>query len=113
MHYMGMAAMHMAADLRYDRLWVAASVLIAFGVAATALWIASRDSSQAKRIAAAVVMDVAVSGMHFAGMRAASFAHQRRPDRAGTGRLRGDLRDPVPLARRRHVRSSFRAPRLA
>ena len=77
MHYMGMAAMRMAADLRYDRLWVAASVLIAIGAAATALWLASRDSSQAKRIAAAVVMGIAISGMHFAGMRAASFALHR------------------------------------
>ncbi|MBY9062530.1 response regulator [Sphingomonas yunnanensis] len=77
MHYMGMAAMRMAADLRYDRLWIAASVLIAIGAAATALWLASRDSSQVKRIAAAVVMGIAVSGMHFAGMRAASFAVHR------------------------------------
>lgn len=76
-HYVGMAAMHMAADLRYDRLWVAASVLIAIGAAATTLWLASRDSGQAGRIAAAVVMGIAVSGMHFAGMRAASFALHR------------------------------------
>ncbi|MGK6323659.1 MHYT domain-containing protein [Sphingomonas sp. DT-51] len=77
MHYMGMAAMRMAADVQYDRVWVAFSVLIAIGAAATALWLASRDSSQVKRISAAVVMGVAISGMHFAGMRAASFAAHR------------------------------------
>ena len=33
MHYTGMAAMRMPADLRYDHLWVAISVLIAIGAA--------------------------------------------------------------------------------
>lgn len=73
MHYIGMAAMRMSADLSYDRMWVAISVLIAIGAATVALWLAARESSQIKRVAAAIVMGLAISGMHFAGMRAASF----------------------------------------
>jgi NO-binding membrane sensor protein with MHYT domain len=74
MHFMGMAAMRMSADLSYDRLWVAFSVLIAIGAATAALWLASRNGHQLERLAAAAVMGVAISGMHFAGMRAATFA---------------------------------------
>ncbi|PAX07102.1 MHYT domain-containing protein [Sphingomonas lenta] len=73
MHYMGMAAMRMTADLSYDRLWIGISVLIAIGAATTALWLASRNSRQIERAAAALVMGVAIAGMHFAGMRAAMF----------------------------------------
>ena len=73
MHYMGMAAMRMAADLRYDHLWVALSVLIAIGAATAALWLAARQSGQAQRIGAAILMGIAIAGMHYAGMRAAIF----------------------------------------
>jgi len=73
MHYMGMAAMRMAADLRYDHLWLALSVLIAIGAAVAALWLAARQSGQAQRIGAAILMGVAIAGMHYAGMRAAVF----------------------------------------
>ena len=40
MHYTGMAAMRMPADLRYDQLWVAVSILIAIGAAIAALSLA-------------------------------------------------------------------------
>ena len=73
MHYIGMAAMRMAADLSYDHLWVALSVLIAVGAATAALWLAARQSGQAERIAAAILMGIAIAGMHYAGMRAAIF----------------------------------------
>ena len=73
MHYMGMAAMRMAADLRYDYLWVAFSVLIAIGAATAALWLAARRSGMTERIGAAILMGIAIAGMHYAGMRAAIF----------------------------------------
>jgi PAS domain S-box-containing protein len=73
MHYMGMAAMRMAADLNYNHLWVALSVLIAIGAAAAALWLAARQTRLLERIAAAILMGVAIAGMHYAGMRAAIF----------------------------------------
>jgi NO-binding membrane sensor protein with MHYT domain len=77
MHYTGMAAMRTPADLSYDSLWVAVSVLIAIGAATVALWLAFRQTGLAQRLFAAAAMGVAVSGMHYAAMQAAVFtAHQ-------------------------------------
>ncbi|SHJ95795.1 PAS domain S-box-containing protein [Roseomonas rosea] len=73
MHYMGMAAMKMAADLSYGHGWVAASVLIAIGAATVALWLSTQASRMAVRAAAAVVMGVAIAGMHYASMHGAVF----------------------------------------
>ena len=65
--------MRMAADLHYDHLWVAFSVLIAIGAATAALWLAARQRRQIERIGAAGLMGIAIAGMHYAGMRAAIF----------------------------------------
>lgn len=73
MHYLGMAAMRMPAALSYRPLWVALSVAIALVAATAALWLASRDRHPSERVGAAVLMGVAIAGMHFAGMRAAIF----------------------------------------
>jgi NO-binding membrane sensor protein with MHYT domain/signal transduction histidine kinase len=73
MHYIGMAAMRMPATLTYNRIWVAASVLIAMGAATAAVWLASRERKLSQRVAAAMLMGAAISGMHYAGMRAAIF----------------------------------------
>jgi PAS domain S-box-containing protein len=73
MHYIGMAAMKMPADLHYDPRWVAASVAIAVGAATAALWLAARNSELRQRAVAALVMGAAVSGMHYAAMQGATF----------------------------------------
>jgi PAS domain S-box-containing protein len=73
MHYTGMAAMRMPADLSYDSLWVAISVLIAIGASTVALWLAFRKTGLRQRLIAAVAMGLAVSGMHYAAMKAAAF----------------------------------------
>ncbi len=73
MHYIGMAAMRMPGTLSYEQTWVAFSILIAFGAATAAVWLASRERSLNHRMAAAVLMGTAISGVHFAGMRAAVF----------------------------------------
>jgi PAS domain S-box-containing protein len=73
MHYTGMAAMRMPADLRYDRVLVALSVLIAIGASIAALWLAFRTTVTWQRLLAAVVMGCAISGMHYTGMAAATF----------------------------------------
>lgn len=73
MHYMGMAAMRMAGTITYSTPWVAASVVIAVGAATAAIWLGSRDRSAATQILAAVVMGMAIAGMHYAGMWAANF----------------------------------------
>jgi NO-binding membrane sensor protein with MHYT domain len=72
MHYSGMAAMRMHADVGYDRGRVALSLLIAVVAATAALWftLVVRRARWIGVIAA--IMAVAVSGMHYTGMSAMS-----------------------------------------
>jgi NO-binding membrane sensor protein with MHYT domain len=73
MHYTGMAAMRGHAELSYDPLFVALSLIIAVGAATVALWLAFRTTDLGQKLAAAVVMGLAISGMHYTAMRAAIF----------------------------------------
>jgi PAS domain S-box-containing protein len=84
MHYTGMAAMRMPAELHYDRGLVALSVVIAIGASIAALWLTFRTVAAWQRIAAAVVMGFAISGMHYTGMAAAEFAAHADLDAAPT-----------------------------
>ncbi|HEX3993032.1 MAG TPA: MHYT domain-containing protein, partial [Acetobacteraceae bacterium] len=87
MHYTGMAAMRGHALLSYDPLFVALSLVIAIGASTGALWLAFRTTDLWQKLAAAVLMGLAVSGMHYTGMRAAVFVaqgtvHEARSDAA-------------------------------
>ena len=73
MHYIGMAAMEMAAEIAYDPILVAASYLIAAGASVVALWLAFKTTSLFERAAAALAMGGAISGMHYTGMAAVHF----------------------------------------
>jgi NO-binding membrane sensor protein with MHYT domain len=73
MHYTGMAAMRGHAELSYNPIFVALSLIIAIGASTAALWLAFRTTDLVQRLVAAVVMGLAVSGMHYTGMRAAIF----------------------------------------
>src|SRR6266481_5930754 len=73
MHYTGMAAMRGHVELSYDPLFVALSLVIAIGASTVALWLAFRTTAVGQKLVAAVVMGLAVSGMHYTGMRAAIF----------------------------------------
>jgi NO-binding membrane sensor protein with MHYT domain len=79
MHYTGMAAMLGHAEISYDPLFVALSVVIAIGAATAALWLAFRTTNRGQKLIAAVVMGLAVSGMHYTGMRAAIFTAKAGP----------------------------------
>lgn len=68
MHYLGMAAMNMSASVSYDPMLVTLSVLIAVAAATVALWFTLRVSGALKIGGAALIMGVAVSGMHYTGM---------------------------------------------
>ncbi len=68
MHYMGMAAMRMAGHVTYTTWIVAASVGIAIVAATTALWLCVHVKGWKATTGAAMVMGVAVSGMHYTGM---------------------------------------------
>lgn len=78
MHYTGMAAMRMLPGIDYDPTLFGASLLIAVGASAAALWIAfrlRRHTPYVRQIRglAAVVMGIAIVGMHYTGMAAANF----------------------------------------
>lgn len=79
MHYLGMRALVLEPGIVWDWSWVALSVAIAVGASAAALTIffairslGGRRAQQAQ-LAASVVMGLAISGMHYAGIAAASF----------------------------------------
>ena len=73
MHYTGMAAMRGNVELSYDPLFFALSLVIAIGASTVALWVAFRTTDLGQKLVAAVVMGLAISGMHYTGMRAAIF----------------------------------------
>ncbi len=64
MHYTGMAAMRGHAELSYDPLFVTLSLVIAIGASTVALWLAFRTTDLGQKLVAAVVMGLAISGMH-------------------------------------------------
>ncbi|HEX2829615.1 MAG TPA: MHYT domain-containing protein [Burkholderiales bacterium] len=80
MHYTGMAAIPMSPPIRWDPLLYGASIAIAIAASVVALWIAFNLRSEAlsnvalKRFGAALVMGVAIAGMHYTGMAAAHFS---------------------------------------
>ena len=74
MHYTGMAAMEMQADVAWDWGVVAGSVVIAVVAATVALWLAIHVKKMLHIAISALVMGVAVCGMHYTGMSAASYA---------------------------------------
>lgn len=87
MHYTGMAAMLMPADTHYDTTLVAASAAIAIVASIVALWLAFNLRGWLQMLGSALVMGVAVCGMHYTGMLAATFA----PNGAGDAVLAGGL----------------------
>ena len=70
MHYTGMAAMRLPATVTYDRTLVIASVVIAIVAATVALWFTVTLRRGIVLFIAALIMGVAVNGMHFTGMYA-------------------------------------------
>jgi NO-binding membrane sensor protein with MHYT domain/two-component sensor histidine kinase len=93
MHYTGMAAMEMDAQITYQPALVAASVVIAVAAATAALWLAFRIRATWQKVAAAVAMGTAISGMHYTAMAAAHF-HVLPADQARSG----VVLDPARLA---------------
>lgn len=94
MHYLGMAAMIMAAYTSYDMNLVAASLLIAIVASIVALWLAFNLRGRVQMTGSALVMGLAVCGMHYTGMAAfnidekvarmpAGFAHGMRGGNLG------------------------------
>ncbi|KOV89464.1 MHYT domain-containing protein [Streptomyces sp. NRRL B-3648] len=72
MHYLGMAAVRLHGDVRYDPVLVGLSVLIAVVAATAALWAGLNIKSPLAVTGASLVMGAAVTSMHYTGMFAVS-----------------------------------------
>jgi len=87
MHYIGMASMRVGATLTYSTPIVALSIVIAIvaSLAALALAFSFRSDRSARgrllKVLSAVVMGVAIAGMHYTAMAAARFAPQQLVER--------------------------------
>lgn len=79
MHYTGMAAMVMQAQISYDDTLFYASLAIAVVAATVALWLAFNLRGNLQRFGSALVMGVAVCGMHYTGMYAVEMSPTAEP----------------------------------
>jgi len=68
MHYIGMSALHASAHLQHDPRFVTASVAIAVGASALALWLADRRGARPPLLISAVAFGTAIAGMHYTAM---------------------------------------------
>ncbi len=80
MHYTGMQAIRISPAIVYDAVLVAASVGIAVSASFVALWLtfilrsAAHRNIWLARLAASIIMGLAIAGMHYTGMAASHFA---------------------------------------
>jgi diguanylate cyclase (GGDEF)-like protein len=97
MHFTGMHALQMSPGIEYTIWKVALSVGVAIAASMAALWLAFRlrspgiENLAVKRLGAAFIMAIAITGMHYLGMSAANFA-------TGSLCLSGEKLDPNWLA---------------
>lgn len=75
MHYTGMLAMLVQADVQWDVNIIIISVVIAIVASIVALWLAMHVEQLWQIIVSALVMGIAVCGMHYTGMTAISMVH--------------------------------------
>lgn len=68
MHYLGMSALQAGAHLEHDWRMVALSILLSVVASAFALWLAFGEASRPPRFSSAVVLGIAISGMHYTAM---------------------------------------------
>ena len=94
MHYIGMGGLRISQPIVWHKLPVIISVIIAYTASAVALWLAFRLRNNDtgvlyRRVVAAVVMGIAIAGMHYTGMYAAHFdmSIQILPGGLGSQRL--------------------------
>ncbi|MEW2379185.1 MHYT domain-containing protein [Micromonospora sp. NPDC047812] len=86
MHYTGMAAMRLNGRIDYDTTRVVLSVVIAVVAATVALWLAMTVRRGLAIVGSALLMGVAVNGMHFTGMSAMSVhPHAGQGEVSGAG----------------------------
>jgi hypothetical protein len=73
MHYVGMSAIRGNCGLSYSVSWVSISVLIGMFASSASLWAAMKLHGVWRRLVAALVMGLSISGVHYTGMLGTSF----------------------------------------
>src|SRR5262249_42566218 len=68
MHYIGMAALHASAMMPHAPTYVAASMAVAIGASALALWLAAGRGGRPPMLLSATAFGIAISGMHYTAM---------------------------------------------
>ncbi len=91
MHYMGMAAMQVQGTVAYRFEIFSISLLIALTAATVALWLAVNLQHTWQRACAALVMAVAICGMHYTGMAGTVLISHGAHEVAHTGVSKGML----------------------
>lgn len=87
MHYIGMTALHASAHLEHGLLFVIASVAVGIAASGLALWLAGGRSGRPPLILSAIVLGLAIAGMHYTAMAGlAVFPH---PAAAADGAMGG------------------------
>ncbi|MGW0965013.1 MHYT domain-containing protein [Streptomyces sp. NPDC002516] len=97
MHYLGMFAMQLNGELRYNAFTVTLSVIIALVAATAALWAAVSVQGFIRTLGASLVMGLAVTGMHYTGMAAVSVHLHNTIGAAVTGQEGSSLLLPMLL----------------
>lgn len=95
MHYMGIGAMRMTGHMEFSLPVVGLSVLVAIVAATAALWLSVNVRGRAAMLGAALIMGVAVSGMHYTGMAALTITGEPGVPTSGTTAI--DLLGPLIL----------------
>ncbi|RZT21419.1 bifunctional diguanylate cyclase/phosphodiesterase [Fictibacillus sp. BK138] len=98
MHYSGMEAMKMDAVIEYNRFIWGLSAIIAFVVSIVALYLLSFVSQNYRsrklpwiKTVSALIMGIAISGMHYTGMAAASYKPHQHADLNGAAPFNSTL----------------------
>jgi NO-binding membrane sensor protein with MHYT domain len=73
MHYVGMSAIRGNCGLSYSPIWVFLSVIIGMLASSASLWTAMKLHGVWRRLVAALVMGISISGMHYSAMLGTSF----------------------------------------
>jgi NO-binding membrane sensor protein with MHYT domain len=90
-HYLAMTGMHVEGAIRYDTRLVGISAGGAVVVAIFAMWWATKARHLAGSLAAALVMGLAFTGMHYTGMAAMTVRLYGDASTAGTPSALGTL----------------------
>ena len=73
MHYVGMSAIRGNCEISYSAVWVSISVAIGMAASTASLWSAMKLHGVWRRIVAALVMGISISGVHYTSMAGTTF----------------------------------------